>query len=265
MRTRPSPDNPYGYSRWGFAWEHVPRAGRGHLDFGCGDGAFLASLRAKAVGQLVGVDISRDAVAAARARFPDLDVRHIGRTAPLDFPDGAFSSVTLMDVLEHVHEQADLLAELRRILAGGGLLIVTVPRRGVFSCLDMGNWKFRFPRLHRWCYLAARSREDYERRYVAGPDGLVGDVSARKRWHEHFSQAGLAAVLGRAGFEPVAFDGSSLLARPLAPLAWLMRKVPVLRLAARVFEQLDGRLFRSMNLFCLARPKPHPKAKGTAK
>ena len=44
MHTRIEMDNPYGYDRYGFAWEHVPAGGAAHLDYGCGDGRFLVGL-----------------------------------------------------------------------------------------------------------------------------------------------------------------------------------------------------------------------------
>jgi len=252
MRTRLSPGNPFGYNRYGFAWEHVPAGGEAHLDFGCADGAMLAAMRAKDIRRLVGLEIAHEAVAKARRRFPGLDVRHIRRTVPLPFEDNTFTSIILLDVLEHVHEQQELLDEVRRVLRDDGRLIVTVPRQYVFSFLDIGNFKFRFPRMHRWLYRLAHSRAEYERRYVANPDGLIGDVSARKKWHEHFSKDRLAAVLARSGLEPVAFDGSAFLTRPLAPLLWLMRQAPGLRQVAAWIGRLDARWFASMNLFCVA-------------
>ena len=256
MRTRLTADNPHGCDRYGFAWHHVPAGGGAHLDYGCHDGKFLASLGPKNLGRRAGLDVARDPVAKARREFPDLDVRHVAQGAPLPFPDATFDSITLMDVLEHVWDQAGLLAELRRVLADGGRLIVTVPGRYVFSFCDMGNLKFIFPRLHRWFYTLAHSRAAYERRYVSDPDGLVGDISARKRWHEHFRRRDLAALLDRAGLEVLEFDGSCFFERPLGPLLWAMGKVPGLARLASAFSRFDARRFESMNLFCVAAKAP---------
>lgn len=255
MRTRLSPENPHGPSRYGFAWEHVTAGAAAHLDFGCYHGAFLASLRTKRISSLVGADASREAVENARRRFPDLDVRHVAAGAALPFADRSFASITLLDVLEHVYEQMDLLHELARVLADDGRLIVTVPRRYAFSFLDAGNWKFRFPRLHRRLFLLNHTRAEYQRRYVAAPDGLIGDVSARKRWHDHFSEAALAELLERGGFEPLVWDGSGFFARPLTPILVALEAIPGLRRVAQAIERLDARCFRSMNLFCVARKR----------
>jgi SAM-dependent methyltransferase len=258
MRTQISPGNPYGLDRFGFAWEHLPVGGRAHLDFGCFDGRFLASLGPKNIPVRVGADVSREAVALARKKCPELPIVRVAEAAPLPFADGAFTSITLLEVLEHVAEQKKLLGELGRVLAPDGRLIVSVPRRHVFSMLDLGNLKFLFPRLHRWFYSVRHSREQYERRYAANPDGLVGDVSARKRWHEHFTPEHLAELLGQAGFEVVSFDGSGLFARPLFVLFFVPCRIRLFRRLLDPLYRLDARHFESMNLFCLARKKSGP-------
>jgi 2-polyprenyl-3-methyl-5-hydroxy-6-metoxy-1,4-benzoquinol methylase len=47
-----------------------------------------------------------------------------------DLPQGSFDLVTMWEVLEHVAEPRVLLAEARRILAPGGLLLALVPNAG---------------------------------------------------------------------------------------------------------------------------------------
>jgi SAM-dependent methyltransferase len=248
-------DNPFGYDRYGFAWQQVPAGGAAHLDFGCGDGRFLAALRNKGVGRLVGVEGSADAVKLALERCPGLDIRHLGRTVPLPFGDKEFSSVSLMDVLEHVDEQEALLGDLRRVLQDEGMLIVTVPGQHVFSFLDLGNLKFRFPRLHRWYYCRRHSRQEYERRYVGNPDGLVGDISATKRWHEHFSRRRLEQLLSRNGFSVARFDGAGLFVRILKIAELTLGRIRPLGVLIRGIMVRDARRFQAANLFCLARKR----------
>ncbi|MBN1509382.1 MAG: class I SAM-dependent methyltransferase [Sedimentisphaerales bacterium] len=255
MRTRIAADNPYGCDRYGFAWRHVPAGGAAHLDFGCGDGRFLAGLRSRRIGWLVGADVSQEAVRLARVACEEAEIVHLGGQAALPFGDGEFSSVSLLDVLEHVHEPDALLAELHRVLGAGGTLIVTVPGQHVFSALDVGNLKFRFPRLHRWFYCRRHSREEYDRRYAANPDGLVGDVSASKRWHEHFSRRKLAAVLNRNGFSVAQFDGAGLFVRILKVAELTVGRFGPLRVVIRRLMAWDARCFASANLFCVARKR----------
>jgi SAM-dependent methyltransferase len=152
MRTKIEAGNPYGWDRYGYAWQHVPAGGSAHLDYGCGDGRFLAGLAGKRLGRVVGVDVSRDAVQRAKVVCAEARVLHVDGQSSLPFADGELSSISLLDVLEHVDEQDALLGELHRVLRDEGILIVTVPGQHVFSILDMGNLKFRFPWLHRWFY-----------------------------------------------------------------------------------------------------------------
>jgi len=256
MRTVLSRDNPLGHTRAGYAWEMVPPGGEAHLDYGCHDGVFLERLAAKGPRRLVGVDLCREAIEAGRARRPNLELIHLDRTSGLPFADASFGSISLLDVIEHIADQKAVLDELYRVLEPNGILIVTVPGLYCFSFMDVGNLKFRFPRLHRWAYCLRHSRAAYEARYAANADGLIGDVEAAKGWHEHFGRAQLAALLGGSGFAVVDFDGSGFLRRPIGLLALpLARFKPVNRLLESVYK-LDARCFASMNLFCVARKQP---------
>jgi SAM-dependent methyltransferase len=253
MRTKIKAGSPYGCDRYGFAWQYVPAGGTAHLDYGCGDGRFLVGLKDKGIGRLVGVDVSQEAVRLAKAKCGEMKIMHIdGRTA-LPFRNDEFSSISLLDVLEHVDEPDALLAELHRVLQDEGTLIVTVPGQHVFSALDMGNLKFRFPRLHQWFYCRRHSRAQYERRYVTNPDGLIGDVSAKKRWHEHFSRRKLEGVLNRSGFAVVEFDGAGLFTRILKGAELTVGRFGSLGSIIRRAIAWDARRFQSANLFCIAR------------
>ncbi|MDD5063243.1 MAG: class I SAM-dependent methyltransferase [Phycisphaerae bacterium] len=252
MHTKISPDNPYGYDRWGFAWEHVPAGPAAHLDFGCGKGHLLNGLNRKKAGRLVGVDASEEQVEQGRKLFPDLEIVKIHKDAPLPFDDATFGSVTIMDVLEHIYEQAKLLTELNRVLIDGGKLIVTVPGQHLFSVFDVGNLKFRFPKLHRWYYCLRHSPVEYERRYVSNPEGLIGDVSAMKRWHEHFSRDKLRKLLTEAGFSVIDFDGAGFFSRVIGNINYLLKRLKLVHKALSNLRNLDCRLFESTNLFCIA-------------
>lgn len=254
MRTRIAADNPYSADRYGFAWEQIPPRGRAHLDLGCYDGQFLDALRPKGIGRLVGVDVCGPAIERARAKRPGIEFYHMPADQGLPFPDASFDSVSLLDVLEHVADQRRLLAEVRRVLAPQGRLIVTVPGSHVFSFLDVGNLKFRFPRLHRWYYCRNHTRQEYRQRYVDSPDGLVGDVDAAKAWHEHFRRSGLAELLGSADLAVSAMDGSGLFFRPLSVLMQLTAWAKPLQRALRRLRQADSRAFASANVFCVATP-----------
>ena len=96
-------------------------------DVGCGPGhvtAFLAGLGLDAAG----VDLSAGMVAQARARHPDLDFCTGSMTA-LPAPDRSWDGLVSFYALIHLIDDAGVriaLAEFRRVLADGGLLLLAV-------------------------------------------------------------------------------------------------------------------------------------------
>jgi SAM-dependent methyltransferase len=262
MRTPISRDNPFGPGRHAFAWEHVPAGTACHLDFGCGQARLLVALKSKGLRRLVGIDASGEAIETAQREHPDLELLHRTQLVPLPFGAGEVDSISLLDVLEHLADQKSLLDEFHRVLKDDGILIVTVPRQHMFSFLDLGNAKFRLPRLHRWFYCLRHSREEYESRYVSNLDGLVGDISAEKQWHEHFSPDKLAAVLAASGFAAMEFDGSGLVMRLITPLYQLLSWFKPAGRFLHWLQRKDHQLFSSANLFCLARKRRAPADQG---
>ena len=252
MRTKISAANPFGAGRYAFAWEQVPAGAGAHLDYGCNRGMFLAALRGKKA-ELMGVDVSREAIAAGRQEYPGLDLRHLSDGVIPEVP-GGFGSISLLDVLEHVPDQRGLLRQLLERLAPAGVLIVTVPGRHLFSFLDLGNLKFIFPRLHRWHFRRKLGAAQYAQRYESNPDGLIGDVSADKKWHEHFSPRKLGKLLAECGFSVRAQDGAGYFGRVFLLLQLMSRAV--CRRENRCLSKLldaDLRRFGRANLFMVAR------------
>jgi SAM-dependent methyltransferase len=85
---------------------------------------FLAG-RAEA---LVAVDASPATIEAARRRHPGLDAR-VADVRSLPFEDGSFDVVVSTSTLDHFSARAGIdtaLRELRRVLAPGGLAVVTL-------------------------------------------------------------------------------------------------------------------------------------------
>lgn len=51
----------------------------------------------------------------------------VGQAENLPFPDGYFDAVCMLDVLEHLPEEAPVIREVRRVMKPQGLLFVSVP------------------------------------------------------------------------------------------------------------------------------------------
>ena len=97
---------------------------RNLLDVGCGDGRLCSLLEAWS-GRYVGVDLSEQAIAFARAFNPGAEFI-VGSAS--DVP-GTFGVVACVEVLEHIPDQdlAGFVASLREKVSPQGGLLVSVP------------------------------------------------------------------------------------------------------------------------------------------
>lgn len=104
------------------------RAGLRVLDVGCGTGDQLRIMAPLvAPGSAVGVDLSATLIARARQRTaPDLArvSFQVADACELPFADAAFDRVVANQVLLHLGDPWRAVAEMRRVLAPGGLLSI---------------------------------------------------------------------------------------------------------------------------------------------
>lgn len=104
---------------------YLPWQGEGRLlDFGCGQGEFLATMVA-AGWKAEGLDLSPDAVDAAAERGLKIN---LGTLPGADLPGESYDVLTLWQSLEHVPSPSATLHEARRLLRPGGRLLVCVPQ-----------------------------------------------------------------------------------------------------------------------------------------
>ncbi|MDX6685112.1 MAG: hypothetical protein QOF26_3080 [Baekduia sp.] len=166
------------------------------LDAGCGSGRTLDDLAR--YGRVSGVDLSPEAVAAARRRGHD-DVR-VARVEELPFADATFDVVTCLDVVEHTPDDRATLAELRRVTRPGGLMVVTVPAyQALWSWHDEANLHFR---RYDSASLRAAAREagwdlvgdTHFNSLLLGPAAAVRVLQRRRRGH---AQSDLDLTPGR--------------------------------------------------------------------
>jgi SAM-dependent methyltransferase len=110
------------------------------LDWGCGSGRVTAHFLADGrVPEVHGVDIDGEATTWCAQAFPAGHFQESAPYPPLPFPDGFFDLVVAYSVFTHLERgvQKTWLAEMKRVLAPGGLLLATV--HGEFAAL------FAFP------------------------------------------------------------------------------------------------------------------------
>ena len=93
------------------------------LDVGCGVGQVVERLQSGGF-EAHGVDVSEPNIERARKVSPRCQL-YDGKKLP--FPDQHFDSVGALNVLEHVDQPEDFLAELVRVAKIGGRVIVSSP------------------------------------------------------------------------------------------------------------------------------------------
>jgi ubiquinone/menaquinone biosynthesis C-methylase UbiE len=103
------------------------RPPRSLLDIGTGTGRIL-QLLAPRIGFGLGIDLSREMLAVARANLDRAQHRNCqvrqGDMYHLPLPDGSFDAATLHQVLHYADDPAAALAEAARVLRPGGRLVV---------------------------------------------------------------------------------------------------------------------------------------------
>ncbi|HEX2402009.1 MAG TPA: class I SAM-dependent methyltransferase [Mycobacterium sp.] len=106
-------------------------ADRDVLEAGCGEG-YGADLIADVARRVIGLDYDESAVAHVRARYPRVEMLH-GNLAELPLPDAAVDVVVNFQVIEHLWDQGQFVAECFRVLRPGGALLISTPNRITFS------------------------------------------------------------------------------------------------------------------------------------
>jgi SAM-dependent methyltransferase len=152
------------------------------LEIGCGTGHNFEMLGR--FGRVDAIEIDEGARALASRRLG----RDVG-TAPLPeltgIPDGTYHLIALLDVLEHIEEDEASLASIKRKLAPGGRILLTVPA-------------------NQWMWSAHDSAHHHHRRYSRGR---------------------LVKVIRAAGLKPHRISYFNTLLFPLAAAARLAGKL----------------------------------------
>lgn len=115
------------------------------LDVGCSSGAFLQIAKSLGV-NAEGVEPAEKPVQYARGL--GLKV-HLGLLEDVKFPDNSFDAITLYEVIEHVDNPAKILAECRRVLRPGGVLVIGTGNTDSWTRRAKGSsWDFFDMRKH---------------------------------------------------------------------------------------------------------------------
>lgn len=96
------------------------------VDAGMGTGTWLVEMSNQC--RVLGIDDYQESLDIAIPRLEKVGGKVLKSTLDhVDLPDGVASVVTLMDVIEHLDDDAAAVREMVRITSSGGLIIITVP------------------------------------------------------------------------------------------------------------------------------------------
>jgi len=106
------------------------------LDIGCGDGGLALYIKEQcSLKEIFGIDVSPKAVRLAKqngVRSFVVDVDNYKFPFPNDYFDGVFCG----EIIEHLFDPDHMLKEIKRVLAPGGVCVITTP--------NLSSWFNRF-------------------------------------------------------------------------------------------------------------------------
>ena len=184
------------------------------LEGGCGRGQYVAYYTARGA-KVVGLDFAREWLTSIHREAPDLRLC-AGDVGALPFPDATFDLYYSGGVVEHFEGGADrALAEARRVLKPGGILLISVPY---------------YSPMRRALSLVKR-----EWRRVGGPGADNGGAGERGRFYQYaYTVTEFERLLAAAGLRVIESQGYAIL--------WGLYDVDALRrMAGRFAQRLAGR------------------------
>ncbi|CDO36584.1 class I SAM-dependent methyltransferase [Novosphingobium sp. KN65.2] len=161
----------------------APCPGEAVIDAGCGTGAAMAELLARADCRITGADASATMLDAARQRLGPRASYLEAKLEDIALPDAAFDAVLALNVLYFESKDHAMLRRMRGLLKTGGRLVAYVTDRQ-----SMENWSFAREGFHRLF--------DKETLWAALAD--AGFAQARIEVHEVAITRSVTGLLARA-------------------------------------------------------------------
>jgi ubiquinone/menaquinone biosynthesis C-methylase UbiE len=189
------------------------------LDVGCGPGSITRGLAERlAPGEVVGVDLSRETLAAARAEAAARSVTNLryaeASVYALPFPDASFDVAYAHQVTQHLREPAAALGEMLRVVRPGGLVAVRDVDWETVAYWPHDPWIDRFMEVHfkTWYRNGGEPRMGRRLRALFNAAGVAGlqmtaavwcyaTPEETTDWGESYAQRLLASPMGERPVE----------------------------------------------------------------
>ena len=120
------------------------------LEIGCSKGHLLDAVKTDKQIIATGIDLDEPSLDYAKSKGHKV---FMGTVEALKFPDESFDAIVAIHVMEHLYNPVKTLAEIKRILSGGGILFSIVPCVTHIKARVAGiKWKYYSPPGHLWYF-----------------------------------------------------------------------------------------------------------------
>ena len=107
--------------------------GKRVLDIACGEG-YGANLLALVASKVIGVDLDAGTIGHAQAKYQRENLHFVqGSCTQIPCEDRSVDLVASFETIEHIKEHQTFLAEIKRVLAPGGILVISSPHKAEYQ------------------------------------------------------------------------------------------------------------------------------------
>ncbi|MGX5730461.1 methyltransferase domain-containing protein [Pseudoxanthomonas beigongshangi] len=131
-----------------YGWVRSIVASRTVLDIACGEG-YGSAMLADSASQVFGVDVSEEAIAHASSRYAGRNLSFLhGDASCIPLPDASVDIVVSFETIEHLEPQAEMIAEIRRVLRPDGFLVISSPNKKTYAAQSGHHNEFHVKELY---------------------------------------------------------------------------------------------------------------------
>lgn len=126
--------------RYAFAQDYV--VGKSVLDIACGEG-YGSNYLAKKAKSVIGIDLDEQTVKWASSKYSRNNLEYLSSSVEkIPLPDSSIDVIVSFETIEHVEDPDKMMLELKRVLKGDGLILISTPDKKHYS--DDRNYKNPF-------------------------------------------------------------------------------------------------------------------------